>query len=49
MMEPGSKAVTGLSGAEHAFHAIMFVFTAGLWGIVWIKRAIGQRRVTRFK
>lgn len=48
-MNEGQKIVTGISGVEHAVHAVLTLLTGGCWLVVWVTRAISQRRVSRVK
>ena len=40
---PGGVVLSYRRHVSHVFHALMTVITGGLWGLVWLARAIGRR------
>jgi hypothetical protein len=43
IFQGGSEAAQAASGTNHTVHAILTLFTAGLWLLVWIPAALFSR------
>jgi hypothetical protein len=41
--QPRKYVSRGVSGSEHALHAVLTVLTCGLWLVVWIPRSLAGR------